>query len=303
MVIPVDSMRPVASGSSTQRRPQIAEPFVDAEVESLTEDEPRLAVTASSNSARTQPVTIPLISGSPVSEKAGRPIASPSPQASSVALGGQSDQPIVDTVVARAIPRQEERPMPPVITDAMDFAPPVTGSTPTLTNAPSITSSRPEAPPAPTSSVTLPELLETLDLRQNNWGRVLGQQLNWLVNNQMQEAEIRVNPPELGPLAIRMSLHQNQTNITFFCHEAAVREAIENALPRLREMLDSQGIYLNQAQVSDQPMTRQQTGEQAAYQQPRDGRPPAPTRKDQELPEEAKPQPRQSLSGGVDDYA
>jgi len=194
-------------------------------------------------------------------------------------------------------------PTPPVIADTMDSALPVTGSTPTLTNAPSITSSRLEAPPAPTSSATLPESPETLDLRQNNWGRVLGQQLSWLVNNRMQEAEIRVNPPELGPLAIRMSLHQNQTNLIFFSHEAAVREAIENAMPRLREMLDSQGIYLNQAQVSDQPMPRQQAGEQAAYQQPRDGRSPTTPQKDQESSEEAKPQPRKNPSGGVDDYA
>ncbi len=140
-------------------------------------------------------------------------------------------------------------------------------------------------------------------MRQNNWGRVLGQQLSWLVNNQMQEAEIRVNPPELGPLVIRMSLHQNQTNVIFFSHEAAVREAIENAMPRLREMLDSQGISLNQAQVSDQLMTRQQAGEQTAHQQPRDSRSPMPTRKDQELAEEAQPQPRKNSSGSIDDYA
>ena len=131
---------------------------------------------------------------------------------------------------------------------------------------------------------------------------MLGQQLNWLVNNRMQEAEIRVNPPELGPLAIRMSLHQNQTNVTFFCHEAVVREAIENALPRLREMLNSQGIYLNQAHVSDQS-ARQQTGEQATYYQQRDGRSSVSTQQDQELLE-AEPQPRWHQSReGVDDYA
>jgi flagellar hook-length control protein FliK len=101
---------------------------------------------------------------------------------------------------------------------------------------------------------------ETLDLQQSNWGRTLGHQLNWMINNRMQEAQIRVNPPDLGPIEVRLSLQQNQTNVTFLCHESAVREAIENALPKLREMLNSQGILLNQAQVSDQSLARQQPG-------------------------------------------
>ena len=144
---------------------------------------------------------------------------------------------------------------------------------------------------------------ETLDLRQHNWGRVLGHQLTWLVNNRVQEAEIRVNPPELGPLAIRMSLHQNQTNLSFFCHEAAVREAIEQALPKLREMLDNQGITLNQAQVFDQGLGRQSahSGEQSA-QHPRPGWLPAASADHEESADSIRPASSR-LPGQVDDYA
>jgi flagellar hook-length control protein FliK len=53
-------------------------------------------------------------------------------------------------------------------------------------------------------------------------------------------------------------LDQQQSNITFFSHDATVREALESALPKLREMLDSQGIALHQANVSDQPLAYQQ---------------------------------------------
>lgn len=123
----------------------------------------------------------------------------------------------------------------------------------------------------------------------------------------MQEAEIRINPPHLGPLEVRMSLHQHQTNVTFFCHDAAVREAIENAIPRLREMLDSQGISLNQAQVSDQSLARQQasagSGEQPSH-NPRDGRSAAAQQPDPELPaDETESRLRTNPPGTVDDYA
>ncbi|NJM12400.1 MAG: hypothetical protein HC889_11430 [Synechococcaceae cyanobacterium SM1_2_3] len=132
-----------------------------------------------------------------------------------------------------------------------------TGITATPTAWTSASPSRPEAASVPT--LPLPTS-QHLDLKQNHWEQNLGRQLNWMVNNQMQEAEIRVNPPDMGPIEVRMSLQQHQTSVAFFCHDASVREAIEKAMPQLREMLNNQGIYLNQAQVSDQSLAQQQSG-------------------------------------------
>ncbi|MDV7400242.1 flagellar hook-length control protein FliK, partial [Arthrospira platensis SPKY1] len=100
---------------------------------------------------------------------------------------------------------------------------------------------------------------------------MLGRQLHWMIDNQLHEAKISVSPPHLGPLEVRVSLHQNQASVMFFSHEAAVREALESAIPRLRELLEGQGLNLNQAQVSDQSLARQQSslGEQTSRQ--RDG--------------------------------
>ncbi len=161
---------------------------------------------------------------------------------------------------------------------------------------------RPDAATPPTVPPTTPDVV---DLNQKNWGRTLGQQLSWMVNNQLQQAEIRVNPPDLGPIELRVSLQHNQTSVTFFCHEAAVREALETALPRLREMLGSQGITLNQAQVSDQSLAHQQAGSggHPSFSQHND-RPPAysPTREPVVSEVELRPRARR-LPGAVDDYA
>ncbi|MBL8259477.1 MAG: flagellar hook-length control protein FliK [Candidatus Competibacteraceae bacterium] len=163
-------------------------------------------------------------------------------------------------------------------------------------------SNRPEAPAA----TLLPSAPDILNLHQKHWERTLGQQLHWMINNQVQEAEIKVNPPDLGPLEVRVSLHHQQTNVTFFSHEAAVREALETALPRLRELLDAQGINLNQTQVADPSLARQQagTGQQPAYGQ-RDGRdrpPSLPGAEPAAEPAESRPRAR-GLNGVVDDYA
>lgn len=129
------------------------------------------------------------------------------------------------------------------------------GLTPATNVLPTASSRVETTPPIFSSPIT-----DVIDLRQTDWERTLGQQLNWMVNHRMREASIQVNPPNLGPIEIKISQQHNQTNVTFFCHETAVREAIENAMPKLREMFNSQGISLNQAQVSDQSLARHQGG-------------------------------------------
>jgi len=295
---------PALGRQPLQRRPHIAEPFVSTEIKSLTEDETLSAVTPSASPVRTPSIAATLITGSPLPGDTRQPVSPVNSDAPSFMASVQANQSPVDTGVASANPQQEQVLASAATVRSVEPTLSITGNAPIQVNAPSTAPVRPETPTAPAFSSTFSETLEALDLGQNNWGRVLGHQLNWLVNNRMQEAEIRVNPPELGPLAIRMSLHQNQTNIAFFCHEAAVREAIENALPRLREMLDSQGISLNQAQVFDQPSARQQANSgEPSPQNPRDGRSSTSNQQDQELPAKAEQPSRSGRSGGVDDYA
>lgn len=103
-----------------------------------------------------------------------------------------------------------------------------------------------------------PTLQAPLEVTRKGWGEALGQHLIWMVQNHHQHAELKVNPPQLGPLEIHLSLDHAHTSVAFFSHEASVREALETALPRLKEMLDSQGIQLQQAHVSDQSLPHRQ---------------------------------------------
>ena len=66
------------------------------------------------------------------------------------------------------------------------------------------------------------------------------------------EARLRLNPAHLGPVEVRLSIQHDQASIQFAAHHGQVREAIETALPRLREMLAQEGIQLQNASVSDQ---------------------------------------------------
>lgn len=86
-------------------------------------------------------------------------------------------------------------------------------------------------------------------LGSSAWDRELGDKLVWMVGRQEQRAELVLNPPQLGRVEISLSLRGEQTNATFMTANPAVREALENALPRLREMFADAGLSLGQAQV------------------------------------------------------
>jgi flagellar hook-length control protein FliK len=80
----------------------------------------------------------------------------------------------------------------------------------------------------------------------------LAAQVTVLVEGGFQQAELRLNPPDLGPIQIQLnvSAQTNTADISFSAVHGLTRESIEQALPALRDMLQSQGLSLGQAGVS-----------------------------------------------------
>lgn len=80
----------------------------------------------------------------------------------------------------------------------------------------------------------------------------LAAQVTVLVEGGFQQAELRLNPAELGPIQIHLNVStQTQTaDISFSAVHGLTRESIEQALPELRDMLEAQGLSLGQTGVS-----------------------------------------------------
>ncbi|MDD5384835.1 MAG: flagellar hook-length control protein FliK [Gallionella sp.] len=92
----------------------------------------------------------------------------------------------------------------------------------------------------------------TTPLGNNGWADEFSQKISWISTQQNQVAELRLNPPNLGPLDVVLKISDNQATALFTSPHAAVREAVENALPKLREILADNGIMLGNTTVSDQ---------------------------------------------------
>ncbi|WP_412479194.1 flagellar hook-length control protein FliK [Azonexus sp. IMCC34839] len=95
-------------------------------------------------------------------------------------------------------------------------------------------------------------------IHSEKWPAQFGEKLVWLAKNEVQTAQINIAPPQLGPIQINLTLTGDQATAIFASPHAEVRQAIEDAMPQLKEMLSSAGINLGQSDVGSN-MTQQQT--------------------------------------------
>ena len=93
---------------------------------------------------------------------------------------------------------------------------------------------------------------------QADWSSALTARVAWQAGQGIQHARILVNPPELGPIQVNVSVHHDQASVQFVAHHGAVRHAIEHAMPQLRDMLDQSGMTLADANVSQHAPGEQQ---------------------------------------------
>jgi flagellar hook-length control protein FliK len=97
------------------------------------------------------------------------------------------------------------------------------------------------------------------------WDQQVGQKIVWMVAGKEQSASLTLNPPDMGPMQVVLNVTNDQATVTFSASQPEVRQALENAMPKLREMMSESGIALGNATVNaGMPDQRQaQQGEQS----------------------------------------
>ena len=96
------------------------------------------------------------------------------------------------------------------------------------------------------------------------WDQALGEKVVWMAAGGQQTASLTLNPPDLGPLQVVINVTNDQATANFFAAQPEVRQALEAALPRLRDMMNDAGIQLGQATVSADTQRQQDTSERGS---------------------------------------
>ncbi|WP_160175102.1 flagellar hook-length control protein FliK, partial [Photobacterium sanctipauli] len=100
-----------------------------------------------------------------------------------------------------------------------------------------------------------------LPLNKEQGGEQLAERMQMMLSKNLKHVDIRLDPPELGKLQIKLSMNNDQASVQFTVGNQQTRDLVEQAMPRLRELLSQQGVQLAQTSV------QQDSGRQFAGQQ------------------------------------
>ena len=92
----------------------------------------------------------------------------------------------------------------------------------------------------------------------------LNEKIRWMVNARNTMAEIRLDPPELGSMQVRVNVAGDAASVSFVVQSQQAKEALADAMPKLRDMLSEQGIELGDAQVRKDNSSSNENGQQLA---------------------------------------
>ncbi|KTD50044.1 putative flagellar hook-length control protein [Legionella quinlivanii] len=101
------------------------------------------------------------------------------------------------------------------------------------------------------------------EVNEGGWQDDFNARVTWLGQHKINQAVIKLNPVELGPVEVKIHLSEETAKIDFNTHSLQVQDLIEQSIPRLREMLMSQGLQLSEVNIeTGDRRSRSQTAHQ-----------------------------------------
>ena len=103
---------------------------------------------------------------------------------------------------------------------------------------------------------------QPVPMHQGGWSEAVVDRVMVMSSQNLKSAEIQLDPAELGRLEVRISVNQEQSQVTFASPHAGVRETLDSQMHRLRELFAQQGMNQLDVNVSDQSLSRGWQGQE-----------------------------------------
>jgi flagellar hook-length control protein FliK len=161
-----------------------------------------------------------------------------------VAAAARPDSPAAGTVLSTA---GQQGPVPGTQVTTMVVTQPTSGNFPAT-----------DAPPDPTTQRVVHSSVGTAA-----WANELGTRLTFMAGQGQHSASLRLSPEHLGPLEVRIDMNDDKASVWFGAQHADTRAALNEALPRLRELFAASGMMLADSGVSQQQAPRQDVRDNA----------------------------------------
>ncbi|GAB2690213.1 flagellar hook-length control protein FliK [Aliiglaciecola aliphaticivorans] len=93
---------------------------------------------------------------------------------------------------------------------------------------------------------------KAVNITRNEGLQQLTEKVRWMANQNNLQAEIRLDPPDLGAMKVRLNMSGDTASVNIVVQSQQARDVLEQATPRLKELLEQQGIELGQSSVQQE---------------------------------------------------
>ncbi|OUR60321.1 hypothetical protein A9Q74_13970 [Colwellia sp. 39_35_sub15_T18] len=113
---------------------------------------------------------------------------------------------------------------------------------------------------------------ETIAIFRKDFADAVKDKVMLMVSQKLQQFDITLDPPEFGNMQVRVNLQNEQAMVSFVVQNQQAKEALEQNMHKLRDMLAEQGVDVGDANVEQQSQqsddetagSNQQQGESTA---------------------------------------
>lgn len=103
---------------------------------------------------------------------------------------------------------------------------------------------------------------ETIAIFRKDFADAVKDKVMLMVSQKLQRFDITLDPPELGNMQVRVNLQNEQAMVSFVVQNQQAKEALEQNIHKLRDMLAQQGVDVGDANIEQQ--SQQSDGEGGA---------------------------------------
>jgi flagellar hook-length control protein FliK len=103
-----------------------------------------------------------------------------------------------------------------------------------------------------TSNGAKVERTVSVPVHDARWPAAVANEVRWCAQAGIQSATLRLVPDNLGPIELHVDMQDNKVNVSFAANQLDTRTALEQSIPRLRELLAGSGLTLGQAHVQQE---------------------------------------------------
>lgn len=105
------------------------------------------------------------------------------------------------------------------------------------------------------------QLAETINVNQKDFADNVKNKIMVMINRKIQQADIRLDPPELGNVHVKVSMQNDVAAVSFVVQNPQAKEALEQHMGKLRDMLNDSGVDVGDANVSQQQKNNNEQGD------------------------------------------